>query len=247
MKISFIIPAYNEETSLGMCLDAIVDAIADAQCDAEIIVVNNASTDRTKEIATAYAAVRVVDEHRKGIVWARQAGFAISTGDLLANIDADTLMPKGWIPTVLKEFLNDNELLALSGPYIYYDASRFTRLATKIFYTAGYCINRCNEIFFRSGSMLQGGNFVVRRTALLRAGGFDTSIEFYGEDTDIGRRIGKLGKVKWTFALPMYSSGRRFAQQGLLASGMLYAVNFLSVTFLKRPFSKKHVDVRTAK
>jgi cellulose synthase/poly-beta-1,6-N-acetylglucosamine synthase-like glycosyltransferase len=244
MKISFIIPAYNEEVLLGTCIDSVIAAIKENACDAEIIVVNNASTDDTRSIANSYAEVIVVDEPQKGLVLARKAGYAASSGDILANLDADTIVPKKWLPKVLHEFNSDPKLLALSGPYIYYDSSILIRISNTLFYTLGFLIDTVNQFFFKSGSILQGGNFIVRREALEKIGGFDTSIEFYGEDIDIGRRVRKIGKVTWTFSLPMYSSGRRYIKQGLIKTGILYSLNFLWITFFKKPFSKTYLDIR---
>ena len=248
MKLSLIIPAYNEEALIAECLKAIARAIeksAAAKNHAiEIIVVNNASTDRTGEIARTFLQVKVVDESRKGIVWARKAGFLASSGHLIAGLDADTLLPIGWLDKVFTEFERDPRLLALSGPHIYYDAPLSTRVSTKIFYGLGYIGNFFNGLFFNNRSMLQGGNYVVRREALEKIGGYDTTIEFYGEDTDTGRRLAKIGKVKWTFALPMHTSGRRLKHEGLLTMGIKYAANYLSVTFLGKPVSKKYTDIR---
>lgn len=255
MKISFIIPAYNEEKIIGKCLESVTKAIQGVkskgltaggrEVDFEILVVNNASKDRTKEIASAYPGVRVVDEMRKGLVWARQGGYEASTGDLLAYIDADTMPPDTWLPKVIEEFRDDPKLLALSGPYIYYDTPAYFRLLTKGFYALGLLVDNISKLLFKSGSLLQGGNFVLRREAVVKIGGFDTRIEFYGEDTDIGRRVGKVGKVKWTFALPMYTTGRRFIQQGMCMTSVRYAVNFIWVTFLGKPFSKTYRDLQT--
>lgn len=251
MKISFIIPAYNEEAVIGACLESLGKALAATPCDHEVIVVNNASTDGTKAVAESMAKssaglanLRIVDETRKGLVWARRAGFLASTGDLLANIDSDTNIPAEWLPKVIAEFAADPELLALSGPYIYHDAPWHIRASAHMFYVVGYAFDRISQLLFRAGSMLQGGNFIVRREAMEKIGDFNTNIEFYGEDTDLGRRINKIGKVKWTFALPMYSSGRRFVKEGIFMTGWNYALNFLSIVFLRKPATMKHVDIR---
>ena len=73
MKISFVIPAYNEQRNIADCISAVQAEINRTGFLSEIVVVNNASTDRTKEIASGYPNVRVVDEIRKGLVWARKA------------------------------------------------------------------------------------------------------------------------------------------------------------------------------
>ena len=115
MKLSFVVPAYNEEAYLGSCLGSIVREIEQTRYEAEIIVVNNASTDMTKAIASSYAFVTVVDEPRKGIVKARDAGYRAAKGDLIANIDADNMLPAGWLEKVVRSFRN-GKLVALSGP-----------------------------------------------------------------------------------------------------------------------------------
>ncbi len=243
MRISFVIPAYNEEDVLPHCLSSIERVLKNAPCETEVIVVDNASTDKTSEVANGYSFVHVVHEPHKGLVRARQAGFAVSTGDIIANIDADTAISSQWFQKVFSEFSKDKHLVALSGPFIYYDLPILKRTLTRLFYMAGYFSYIINGLF-GAGAMLQGGNFIVRRTSLEQIGGFDTSIDFYGEDTDVARRIGKVGKVKWTFGLPIYASGRRLANEGVIISGARYAMNYFYMLLYKKPFTKIHTDIR---
>lgn len=246
MKISFVIPAYNEEILLGKCLESILAEIERAELEdqAEVIVVNNASTDQTREIALQHKGILVVDEPKKGLTRARQAGFLASRGELIANPDADTIMPTGWLTTVLEEFEKDSHLQALSGPPIFYDLSAGQRGLVKVFIGAAFLSHLFNHYILGAGAMLQGGNFIVRRSALLRIGGYDTRIEFYGEDTDIARRVSQVGKVKWTWHLPMYASGRRLATEGLVLVSWRYTLNYLSTLFIKKPITEEYRDIR---
>lgn len=246
MKLSFVIPAYNEELYIEKCLESINRELAGKGYDTEIIVVNNASSDRTGEIAESHPGVLVVDQPVKGLVHARQAGYTASTGELIANVDADAMLTPGWVERVLTEFSKSEKLVALSGPFIYYDSPKSVQRATKLFYRIGYLGYLMNRFVFRVGSMLQGGNFVVRRTALEKIGGFDTSISFYGEDTDIARRLHPVGDVKFTFKLPMFASGRRLMNEGVFTMGLRYAINHFWMTFFKRPFSERYTDIRLA-
>lgn len=245
MKVSFVIPAYNEEAYLPDCLTSVLAETNETPVDSEIIVVNNASTDNTKVVAQRFSGVIVVDEPRKGLVFARAGGFVASTGDLIANVDSDTRLPKGWLTTVVSEFEKDSELAALSGPFIYYDLSKFSRALVFVFYSFGYALHRISLFFSGKGAMLQGGNFIVTRKALEEIGGYDTTIAFYGEDTDVARRISKIGKVKWTFALPMYASGRRLKGEGILTMGFKYALNYASTSFFGKPATQKYTDIRS--
>lgn len=244
MKVSFVIPAYNEEASVGDCIRAIEREAKTVSVPCEIIVVNNASTDKTHEVAASFAGVRVVDEPKKGIVSARAAGYAVSTGDIVANIDADTRLTPGWLARVVREFERNPKLAGLSGPYIYYDLPLRTRIAVRIFYLFGFVLYIVDRFILGVGSMLQGGNFVVARWAMDKAGGFDTTISFYGEDTDVARRLQQVGDVKFTFGLPALSSGRRLAKEGVIRMGLRYAANHLSVIYWKKPVTETYTDIR---
>ncbi|HEV3244793.1 MAG TPA: glycosyltransferase family A protein [Candidatus Paceibacterota bacterium] len=247
MKISFSIPAYNEEARISRCLESVQKEIVRAgmENDMEIVVVNNASTDRTKEIASGFLGVRVIDEQRKGLTFARQAGLEHTIGELVANVDSDTMLPPGWLDTVMREFGRDKNLVALSGPFIYYDLPPFKRFVSSLFITMYPAVHFIVHNILRVGAILQGGNFVVRRDAMEKIGGFDTTIKFYGEDTDVARRISKVGRVKWTLSFPMYASGRRLAHEGMAMTAWRYASNFFSTTFVKRPWSEIYSDIRT--
>jgi len=68
MKLSVVIPAYNEAEFIGDCLNSIFHEIEGKNYDLEIIVVNNASTDKTREIVASFPQVKLVDEPAKGLV-----------------------------------------------------------------------------------------------------------------------------------------------------------------------------------
>jgi len=244
VKLSFVIPAYNEESYLPACLESILAQIDGLGDSVEIIVVNNASSDRTREVALSFPNVIVVDEPRKGLPFARQAGFAASSGDLIANVDSDSRLTPGWVARVLDSFAAERRLVALSGPVVYYDLSPSQLVSVRLFYALAFTLYVLNRYVLRAGSMVQGGNFVLRRDALESIGGFNTSIAFYGEDTDIARRLNRVGKVVFTFQLKMYSSARRLKKEGMFKIGMRYTMNYLWTTFRKRPFTEEYIDIR---
>lgn len=244
MDLAFVIPAYNEEILIGKCLASVVAEVKRSGYQAEIVVVNNASTDKTKQIAEGFEGVRVVDEDKKGLVHARAAGFAATDAELVANIDADTELPPGWITTVMQTFARQPELVSLSGPYVYRDIAWYNRALVRLFYYFAYVLYLFNRFVINVGSMVQGGNFVIRRTAWEQAGGFDVTIAFYGEDTDVAKRLHKVGPVKWTFKLPMYTSGRRLEQEGVFQTAGTYTLNYFWVTFSGKPVTKDYSDIR---
>src|SRR5947199_847836 len=94
--ISFIIPAHNEEFELSSTLAAIHAAASSAAQPYEIIVVDDASTDATSEIA-ARAGAKVIRINRRQIAAARNAGARAAQGEYLFFVDADTRINRGHI------------------------------------------------------------------------------------------------------------------------------------------------------
>jgi glycosyltransferase involved in cell wall biosynthesis len=244
--VSFVVPAYNEEALIASCLSAIQAEIERTGCRAEIIVVNNGSTDATRQIAASIPEIIIVDEPQRGLVQARRAGCLAASGRLIANIDADTVLTEGWLRTALHEFERTPNLAALSGPFIHYDLPRSAQWVAGVFYCIAFVVYLLMRFVFRAGSMMQGGNFIVSKSALDAAGGFNPDFRFYGEDTELARRLSKVGAVKFSFALPAFSSGRRFAAEGLFRVGFRYATNYLWTIFFKHPYSPTWLDFRHA-
>ena len=242
--VSFVVPAYNEEALIASCLAAIRAEIARTRCRAEIIVVNNASTDATRQIASSTPGVKVVDEPRRGLVQARRAGCAASDGELIANIDADTILPEGWLSTALAEFSRRPDLVALSGPVNHYDLDRWARLVAAGFYRCAYIVHLLTRFVLRTGSVMLGGNCIVSKMALEAAGGFNPEFRFWGEDAELARRLSKVGVVRFTLSLRALSSGRRLAREGLVTVLSRYAANYLWTLLFKQPLTSTWLDVR---
>ncbi len=234
--ISLIICAYNEEKYIGECLDF---AIKNSHGKfSEIIVIDNASTDDTKAVAEKRPGVRVVREEKKGLTHARQRGFLEAKGDILACIDSDTHMPEGWFERVEKEFEKDKNLAVLSGPYVYYDIPKFQQFLVRVYWLVAM------PVYWLVGYMVVGGNFAIKKEVLEKMNGYDTTIEFYGEDTNIARRAHEFGKVKFMLSHVMYTSGRRLAKQGIFSTFYQYLSNFFSEVFLHKPVTKGYKDLR---
>lgn len=241
MRLSVIIPAYNEEKFISACLEHVQADIL--RCNdagpIEVLVIDNASTDRTAEITETFTGVRVVRETQKGLTRARQRALNETQGEILAFVDADTHMPPGWIKRVLTVFAANPNVVCVSGPYIYYDAPLLNRIFVRIYWTL-----LAIPTYWITRYMVVGGNFAAKKTALVEIGGFDTNIEFYGEDTNIARRLSAVGKVKFSMRLPMPTSSRRLHAEGLWSTALRYVANFLSEVVLKRPVTRSYRDIR---
>ena len=243
MTISVIVCAHNEARYLPACLHSV---LAQSRIPDELLVINNASTDETPFVASQIPYVRVVDEPRKGLVVARETGRRHASGDLLIYLDADCRAPLTWLERIERRFDRDPALVALSGPYRFYDWDWTGRALIRAYdFTLAPATQLLVKHLLRIGTIFYGGNFAVRKEALERIGGFDTSIEFHGEDTNVGRRLFAIGKVGLFHDCYLHTSARRYVAMGKVAVLRLYVRNFTSELLHHRPKDTVHVDVRT--
>ena len=241
--MSVIVCAHNEAQYLSTCLYSL---LAQSRFPDEILVINNASTDETRAVAQQVPHVRVVDEPRKGLVIARETGRREATGDVLVYLDADCRAPLTWLARIERRFEQSPGLLAISGPYRYYDWNWWGRTLIRAYdFTVAPATQVLIKHVMRIGTIFYGGNFAVRREALEAIGGFDTSIEFHGEDTNLGRRLYAIGRVALYYDCYLYTSARRFVAMGNRAVFRLYVRNFTSELLRHRPTDSTHIDVRT--
>lgn len=242
MTISVIVCAHNEERYLAPCLHSL---LSQSRPPDEVIVIDNASVDNTGHVARGIAGVRVVEELKKGLVIARERGRHEARGDLLVYVDADCRAPRTWLERIERRFAADPELIALSGNYRFYDWDWWGRTLLRMYdFTLGPATHVLVKYILRIGVVFYGGNFAVTREALERIGGFDTSIEFHGEDTNLGRRLFGVGKVELRNDCYLYTSARRYNAMGKGAVFRLYVRNFLSELLHHRPKDTVHLDVR---
>jgi len=229
MKISIVIPAYNEETYIGKTLEA---ALAQDHSDFEVILVNNASTDKTEEIASSYP-VKVVTETNKGLLFARERGrleAKKSGSDIIANLDADCLPPTDWLSRGVKHF--SEGVVAVTGPYDYYDGAPIFRKVSFASQRDVYrLVNNMMDLLERGGILI-GGNNLIKASALEAAGGYNTAIKFYGEDTDTARRVSEQGRIVFAKDFVVRTSARRFKTEGTVKITTYYLYHFVKAGIL---------------
>lgn len=183
MKISVIVPAFNEAKLLGATLAEIQSAaavFAGRGWTFELIVCDNNSTDGTADIARA-AGAAVVFEPVNQIARARNTGASIATGDWLIFVDADS-QPSAELFADVAEQIVSGRCLA-GGATVRMDE---VSLATRLIMPLWNGISRC-------GRLMAGSFIFVEAAAFRRIGGFSHEL-FAGEEIDLSQRLKKLGQ-----------------------------------------------------
>ena len=155
MEASVIIPALNEDKYIASCLKSI---LAQTVPPAEIIVVDNGSTDKTVEIAEKLAD-RVIIIPDVGLAALRQAGADAAKNPIIVSTDADTTHPDFWLEKLLRHF-SDPNVVAVGGPIRASIPGPMEDL-----YAKGLSASA-------SAGMFSGANMAFRRDALIKSGGY---------------------------------------------------------------------------
>ena len=183
MRVSLIIPAFNEARLIGETLcqvNAAMAAFSRRRWETELIVCDNNSTDRTAELARA-AGARVVFEPINQIARARNSGAAVATGDWLIFVDADSH------PSVelLAEVAGQIEL----GQCL---AGGSTVKLEEHYLMASFIVRLWNGIS-RAGNLLAGSFIFCEAVAFRKVGGFSHEL-FAGEEIDLSKRLKRLAR-----------------------------------------------------
>lgn len=208
MRVSAVIPAYNEEGLLPATMSALMAALSTIE-KYEIIVVDNASTDRTREIAARFGA-RIVDETEHNIGKVRNTGAGHATGEVIVFIDADTLVKPGIFEAIIATMTDP---LCVGGSVAVEYESELRRAWLRWFMKLWPFLGK---LF----NMRQGALQFARADIFRELGGYDTTI-YVGEDIEFHWRLDKLAKKRGGHTAfienpAVLTSSRRWDRMGLV-------------------------------
>jgi len=225
--ISVVIPTYNEEKYLEDCLRSL--ARQDYPGNFELIIADS-SNDKTKQIAKRYGA-RIVSMSRSTPALARQAGFAASSGEIIATLDADNIVPSNWLSVIAAEFKKDPKLVCLFG----FIQPLEKKIIDKFLLVL---LNLANILSFHflGKLILTGTNQAIRKDTFLKIGGFEpldlpkVHCDIF-DKSDLLLRLKEEGKVKFPSAMKLFFSMRRFHHLGYFAVFVTGLRTWLSLHF----------------
>ena len=234
-KISFIIPALNEENRIGSLIDNI--NLLGTDFNYEIIVADGNSTDKTAEIAEKKGAIviRESKEAPKTIANGRNTGAGIATGEIFIFCDADTVIrdPGNFLSEVFSVFGDEEIIVGTPSLSIFPEE---IILKDKIFH---YLFNRLVRFSFSTKVPICGGQCqIVRESSFKKVNGYNSNI-VHGEDSDFFRRLRRLGKLHFFTKLVVYESPRRYRQFGYILLLMQGAYSLIYQQIFKKNVFKE--------
>ena len=185
VRVSFLIPAYNEENFVGRAVASVHSAASFCGLTGhEIIVCDNASTDATADVARAAGALVVREPHRQ-IARARNAAAAASSGSWLVWLDADAM---------LTAEVMDSTLAALRGGGVCGGGAQVALEGAPLDRAARCTVAGWNWIA-RSFRLAAGSYFFALREGWAETGGFNEAV-YAGEEIGFSRALKKWGRVR---------------------------------------------------
>lgn len=180
-SVSIVIPAHDSEGTLPLCLDAINASLMPPH---EVIVVDDASTDNTSDIAHHYGATVIRLETRFQPGYCRNLGAAQASGDILIFLDSDVVLQPEALQNAV-DSLNNDHIDAVVG--VYSAQHRHAAVAShykNLWIRYSYLRSR------RSVDWIFGAVAAIRKDAFCRAGGFDHTLFMHkGGDLELGKRM----------------------------------------------------------
>ena len=209
MKVSVVIPTYNEEANIARCLTSLNDQTMPRDMY-ELIVVDGNSKDRTREIAEPLAD-HVIIQKRKKVGGARNDGFDLASADIVATTDGDCIFPREWLDVIYDEFSRRPDTVTVYGPVFPIEKGLKNRLSLMLANTFSRLGYYTHLLYYTLGA-----NTAFRKDAFLEAGGYRVSDA--GDDLEIARRMNMLGKVRFVSGMKVGFSMRRYDQYGAIKS-----------------------------
>ena len=184
-KVSVIICAYNAERTMDRCL-ASVERLN--YPNYEVIVVNDGSTDATREICERYDRVRLINQENKGLSAARNVGLSASTGDIIAYTDSDCMADPDWLTYLVARF-QSSTFAAVGGPNLSPPDDSLVPSCVAVSPGAPTHVLLDDEV----AEHIPGCNMAFRREALEATAGFDPVFRAAGDDVDLCWRLQNKG------------------------------------------------------
>lgn len=205
--LSIIIPAWNGDQFILDCLKSLCQTIPD---NAEIIVIDNGSTDQTSILAASIPRVRLIrNEVNLGFSAAINQGLVAAIGDILFLLNQDTVAHAGWFAPIQQRFQQDARLGIVGCKLLYPDGT--LQHAGGQLLEPSWLSEHVTEKFDGSLDFVTGAAFAIRRACYQEIGLFDIGYyPAYYEDVDYCLRTQLKG---WRIACELSAQFTHFESQ----------------------------------
>ena len=186
-KVTFYIPTFNAQNTIELCINSVRNQTYPVD---EIIIINDNSTDNTKEILSKYNDLIIINNNQNlGLGYNRNLGIQNSSNEIIASIDSDVELDKKWLENIIINLKKNNIVMCGGNMIEKYTNNKVNAWREKYYNQSWGKTDILNPAF------LYGCNTILLKSYWEKTEGYDENLKTNGEDIDFCKQLKSIGDI----------------------------------------------------
>ena len=186
-KVTFYIPTFNAQNTIELCINSVRNQTYPVD---EIIIINDNSTDNTKEILSKYDDLSIINNNQNlGLGYNRNLGIQSSSNEIIASIDSDVELDKKWLENIIINLKKNNIVMCGGNMIEKYTNNKVNAWREKYYNQSWGKTDILNPAF------LYGCNTILLKSYWKKTDGYDENLKTNGEDIDFCKQLKSIGDI----------------------------------------------------
>ena len=186
-KVTFYIPAFNAQNTIELSINSVKNQTYPVD---EIIIINDNSTDKTKEIISKHSDLKIINNKKNlGLGYNRNLGIQNSSNEIIASIDSDVELDKKWLENIIISLKKNNIVMCGGNMIEKYTSNKINAWREK------YYNQSWGNTDILNPSFLYGCNTILLKSYWEKTKGYDENLKTNGEDIDFCKQIKSIDNI----------------------------------------------------
>tara|TARA_B100000131_G_scaffold303255_1_gene327153 strand:- start:4938 stop:5783 length:846 start_codon:yes stop_codon:yes gene_type:complete len=186
-KVTFYIPTFNAQNTIELCINSVRNQTYPVD---EIIIINDNSTDNTKEILSKYNDLIIINNNQNlGLGYNRNLGIKNSSNEIIASIDSDVELDKKWLENIIIN-LKKNKIVMCGGNMLEKYTNNKVNAWREKYYNQSW-----GKKDILNPAFLYGCNTILLKSYWEKTEGYDENLKTNGEDIDFCKQLKSIGDI----------------------------------------------------
>ena len=186
-KVTFYIPTFNAQNTIELCINSVRNQTYPVD---EIIIINDNSTDNTKEILSKYNDLIIINNNQNlGLGYNRNLGIQNSSNEIIASIDSDVELDKKWLENIIIN-LKKNKIVMCGGNMLEKYTNNKVNAWREKYYNQSW-----GKKDILNPAFLYGCNTILLKSYWEKTEGYDENLKTNGEDIDFCKQLKSIGDI----------------------------------------------------
>jgi len=235
---SLVVPCYNEADYIYRCLESLTNQQTNLKY--EIIVVDNNSTDNSMIIVREnFPQVKIIEEKKPGVCFARQAGADHASGDIIISTDSDTIFKNNWLSTIDRTFQKNQKIVAVAGPCQYIDGPWWGKVYTRFLFMSDYLYS----LILKRPFYVTATNLAFKKAYFK---GYNLISMQGGDELHVLNQLKDYGQIKFLYKNKSLTSGRRLKKGFYYNFFVTFLYYYLGAYYINKLFNREIIGTAPA-